>query len=88
MAYFTTAELLRLAQILSEAQQVSLSTISRRATGGRNFKLFDQLLSGRGCNTLSLERAEAWLLANWPRYVLWPADIERPDLPPTRCAAE
>ena len=88
MAYFTTAELLRLAQILSEAQQVSLSTISRRATGGSNFKLFDQLLRGAGVNTRSLDRAEAWILANWPRFVLWPDDIERPDLPPCRCAAE
>ena len=89
MASLTTTELLRLAQILSEAQQVSLSTISSRATGKHNWKLFDRLAEGRGCNTLSLERAEAWIVANWPRYVVWPDDIERPgESPPCRCAAE
>lgn len=87
MAKLTTTELLRLAQILSEAQQVTLSTISNRATGGRNWGLFDRLARGAGCSTISLDRAEAWLLENWPRYVVWPPDIERPEAP-HRCAAQ
>jgi hypothetical protein len=39
---------------------------------------FDLIVRGADINTRSFERAMAWLSANWPEGVPWPADIQRP----------
>ena len=82
----THHELLRLARILSEAQGLSLATISRRATGRRNTDLFDRLASGGACTSRTIDQASAWFIEHWPPHVIWPADIARPE--PPRCAAQ
>jgi len=71
----STAEVLSLAQAYACATGVKLSTVAGRALGERNSKAFDRLVRGQGVSTLTLERAELWLLTNWPDGAAWPSDV-------------
>jgi hypothetical protein len=44
---------------------------------GVHGRAYDQLLSGRG-TLRTAERVIAWLSANWPADLDWPADVPRP----------
>jgi len=76
----TAAEVLALARAYSDATGLALTTIGQRAcastrkTGG-NDKLFVRLSMGRGCNSLSIERAARWFTENWPEDAVWPATV-------------
>jgi len=87
--FLTPAQLLRLAKIVAEAQRppITLDTVSRWVSGGRNSTMFSRLERGYGCNTNSLARATAWMVENWSPHWVWPADIPRCE-PEPRCAAE
>jgi hypothetical protein len=76
----TAAELLTLARAYSDATGLALTTIGQRACAsprksGGNDKLFVRLAKGRGCNSLSIERAARWFAENWPEDAVWPASV-------------
>jgi hypothetical protein len=81
----TAAELLALARAYSDATGLALTTIGQRAcpsskdgSKGGNDKLFVRIAAGRGCNSVSLERASRWFTENWPQDAAWPQTVRRP----------
>jgi len=78
----TSSEILLLARTYAESAGIALSSVSVRATGGRNDKLFDRLAAGHGANILSIERAAHWFCQHWPDDVPWPESVPR-----RKCAA-
>jgi hypothetical protein len=86
----TAAEILALARAYGAAKGLALSGVGylacrtpERPNG--NVKLFPRLAEGRGCNSVSIDRAAAWFVENWPSEVPWPAEVPRPRR--RRCAA-
>jgi hypothetical protein len=68
-------EVLVLARTYAQATGLALSSVAGRALGAKNEKAFARLERGQGVSTRTLERAELWLLTNWPENVLWPPDV-------------
>jgi len=66
-------DILRLARLYAEAEQVALSTVGERAC--KNGKLFNRLVAGHDATTRSLLAAESFFREHWPRNAEWPADI-------------
>ena len=66
-----------LAERLAQHQGVTHWAISQRIFGKGQF--FDNLMKGKNCWVVSLEKAHRWFGANWPSDLEWPDDIPRPD---------
>jgi hypothetical protein len=66
-------ELIRLAQIYTEATEIPLSRLGTVTTG--NAKLFIRLIAGEDCTLRAAERATAWFAKNWPLHLRWPKDV-------------
>lgn len=69
----TPIDLLRLARLYATAENVSLSTLGKKACG--NNRIFLRLANGAGANSRTLERIEIFFRATWPDNVQWPPDI-------------
>jgi len=75
------ANLLRLARLYSEVQDVKLSTVSRFSHGDPPF--YDNLAKGKpvGFTVRKYDQAMRWFRANWPAETPWPADVWEPKPP-------
>ena len=71
-------DVLRLARAYGDGMDISLSTVGVRAA--KNDKMFVNLAAGRTCTVRSLERAACFFAANWPKGLVWPDGVPRPEV--------
>ena len=74
----TVRRLVALCDIFAEGTGLSISTVSRYATGSG--ETIARLRRGHAITTRRAERAFRFLSENWPEPVEWPADIPRPEV--------
>ncbi len=72
----TENRLAALCKTFARRKQLSLSTVSRLATGSG--ETIARLERGGAITTRRCERAVRYLAAHWPEDLDWPADIPRP----------
>ena len=72
----TVRRLVTLCDLFAEGTGLSVSTVSRHATGSGD--TIARLRRGAAITTRRAERAFRFLAQNWPEPVEWPADIPRP----------
>ena len=77
----TVRRLVALCHLFAESTGLSISTVSRYATGSG--ETVARLLRGHAITTRRAERAFRFLSENWPEPVEWPADTPRPPLSPS-----
>lgn len=69
-------QLLAVARVYAESEDVPLSTVSSRALGdGKKLKALED---GADINVGRLERTLQWFSDNWPGGAEWPASVPRP----------
>jgi hypothetical protein len=54
---------------------VTLYTVGKRATAGRNPLVFKRLLRGEQIKPETAAVCAAWFPAHWPPHVIWPAGV-------------
>lgn len=72
-----TENLLKLAQMFAEHNQLALATVSFRSADDGKF--FASLQAEKTCTVRRAERVLGWFAANWPDDLEWPEDIPRPE---------
>ena len=71
------AHLFRLCEAFGTAAGLSEATVSTRLF--RDGKGLARLRAGGDVGTRRLDRAMAWLSANWPEGAEWPPEVPRPE---------
>lgn len=72
----TASRLVALMNLFARHTGLSVSTVSRHATGSGD--TVARLRRGGTITTKRLDRAVSYLSENWPDGVAWPADVPRP----------
>ena len=75
----TAGRLVALISRFAKHTQLSISTVSRHATGSGD--TVARLRRGGTITTKRFDRAMRFLSDNWPDSLAWPADIPRPRSP-------
>lgn len=73
----STADLVTLAQTYGAHEHRSLGSVAGLAIGKGGF--FERLSYGGDCTTGTAERVLDWFATHWPRDLVWPATISRPN---------
>ena len=74
----TRKNLIKIAAAYAEAEDVPLSTVSKRAYGHVGF--FDMLANGSDPRIGTVEGLLEWFRANWPRCASWPTGLRNPHM--------
>ena len=72
----TARRLLALIDLFAKHTGLSVSTVSRHATGSGD--TIARLQRGGAITTRRADRAFGFLSDNWPHTIAWPSDIPRP----------